>query len=76
MLEFSIHVFIFRSSNIIATFLVDEKKVQLLKEKLIILVLIFERKIFFNGEKAVLLLGYDRLWLVGFLWHHSFFIID
>jgi hypothetical protein len=65
MLEFSIHVFVFRS-NILATFLVDKKKVQLPKEKLIILVLIFERKLFFNEEKVILLLGYDRLWLVGF----------
>jgi hypothetical protein len=72
MPEFSIHVFVFRS-NILATFLVDEKKVQLMKEKLIILVLIFERKVFFKGEKVVLLLGYDRLWLAGFWCYCSFF---
>jgi hypothetical protein len=59
MPDFSIHVFVFRSSNILTTFLVDEKKVQLLKERLIILVLIFERKVFFNGENVVLLLRYD-----------------
>jgi hypothetical protein len=57
MSKFSIHVFVFRPSNILATFLVDKKKVQLLKERLIVLVLIFERKVFFNGEKMVLLLS-------------------
>ena len=57
MSNFSIHVFIFRPSNILAMFLVDKKKVQLLKERLIVLVLIFERKVFFNGEKMVLLLS-------------------
>jgi hypothetical protein len=56
MPEFSIHVFVLRS-NILATLLVDEKKVQLMKEKLIILVLIFERKVFFNGEKNGIIVG-------------------
>jgi Na+/alanine symporter len=46
---FSIHVFVFRFSKILATFLVDEKKVQLLiKEKLIILVLIFSTNIYIS----------------------------
>jgi Na+/alanine symporter len=46
---FSIHVFVFRFSKILATFLVDEKKVQLLiKEKLITLVL---KEKYFSMEK-------------------------
>ena len=58
MSNFSVHVFIFRPSNILSTFLVDKKKVQLLKERLIVLVLIFERKVFFNGEKNGIIVEY------------------